>query len=83
MKSREGCRVSEVKLCATPGFCRRVAQWQSPNRWIPGQNCWRRSSIAVGLPEYIADVLPSRVWRPDPPDGKDRSIAAIVSHIYD
>ncbi len=21
---------------------------QSPNRWIPGENCWRRSSIAVG-----------------------------------
>lgn len=31
--------------------------------------------------EYVVKVLPSRVWRPEPPDSRGRSIAAIVAHI--
>jgi uncharacterized damage-inducible protein DinB len=31
--------------------------------------------------EYVVDVLPSRVWRLEPPDRQGRSIAAIVAHL--
>ena len=31
--------------------------------------------------EYVVDVLPSRLWRSEPPDSKGRSIAAIVAHM--
>lgn len=33
------------------------------------------------MSEYVVGVLPSPVWRPEPPDGKGRSIAAIVAHM--
>lgn len=31
--------------------------------------------------EYVVGVLPPRIWRPEPPGGKGRSIAAIVTHM--
>jgi uncharacterized damage-inducible protein DinB len=31
--------------------------------------------------EYLVSVLPDRVWQAPPPDGRGRTIAAIVSHI--
>lgn len=31
--------------------------------------------------EYLVNVLPSRVWRAEPPDAKSRSICAIVAHL--
>ena len=33
------------------------------------------------ISEYLAGALPSRVWRPEPPDNKGRSIAAIITHL--
>ncbi len=32
--------------------------------------------------EYLVGTLPKRLWRADPPDGKGRSIAAIVAHMH-
>jgi uncharacterized damage-inducible protein DinB len=31
--------------------------------------------------EYVVEVLPPRIWHAKPPDGKGRSIAAIVAHM--
>jgi uncharacterized damage-inducible protein DinB len=31
--------------------------------------------------EYLVEVLPDRIWRSPPPDGRGRTIAAIVAHI--
>ena len=31
--------------------------------------------------EYLVGVVPNAIWRADPPSGRGRSIAAIVSHI--
>jgi uncharacterized damage-inducible protein DinB len=31
--------------------------------------------------EYLVDVLPDRLWRMPPPDGRGRTIAAIVAHM--
>jgi uncharacterized damage-inducible protein DinB len=31
--------------------------------------------------EYLVDLLPSSLWRADPPGGRGRSIAAIVAHM--
>jgi uncharacterized damage-inducible protein DinB len=31
--------------------------------------------------EYLVGALPKRLWRADPPDGRGRSIAAIVAHM--
>jgi uncharacterized damage-inducible protein DinB len=38
------------------------------------ENCCRVS-------EYLLQVLPTPIWRAEPPDGKGRSIAAIVAHM--
>ncbi len=38
------------------------------------EHCFRVS-------EYLVEVLPSSLWRVEPPDGKGRSVAAIVAHL--
>ena len=36
---------------------------------------------ALRVSEYLLGVLPSRLWRAQPPDGHGRSIAATVAHM--
>ena len=36
---------------------------------------------ALRVSEYLLGVLPSRLWRAEPPDGHGRSIAATVAHM--
>jgi hypothetical protein len=46
----------------------------------PGRELLEAFEHSCRVSEYVAEVLPSRVWRPEP-DSKGRSIAAIVAHI--
>ena len=47
----------------------------------PGRELLAAFEHSCRVSEYVVDVLPSHVWRPDPPDSRGRSIAAIVAHI--
>ncbi len=47
----------------------------------PGRELLEAFEHSCRVSEYVVDVLPSRVWRLEPPDSKGRSIAAIVAHI--
>ena len=47
----------------------------------PGRELLEAFEHSCRVSEYLVDVLPSRVWRPEPADSKGRSIAAIVAHI--
>jgi hypothetical protein len=47
----------------------------------PGRELLEAFEHSCRVSEYVVGVLPSRLWRPEPPHSKGRSIAAIVAHI--